>query len=181
MTTLALARRCGWGNEVHYRLYAWALDAGIVRGRIDDEPPPWDNLMALTPPGQRLEAIRHAFFREPRALIVPDPVVLHWHHATRPSPLTYDRGGEITGGGWVTPTGTWTLTLRTLTHTGADPTAATSWRIPAGHLADLTDTITHTDPNLAKAKITATEDQLLAHAGRGRTHVWATQQPWHNP
>jgi len=50
-------------------------------------------------------------------------------------------------------------------------------------LADLTETITltHTDPNLAKAKITATEDQLLAHAGRGRTHVWATQQPWHNP
>ena len=49
MTTLALARRCGWGNEVHYRLHAWALDADIICGRIDDEPPPWDNLMALTP------------------------------------------------------------------------------------------------------------------------------------
>ena len=58
MITLALARRCGWGNEVHYRLYAWALDAGIVRGRIDDEPPPWDNLMALTPPSRRLEAAK---------------------------------------------------------------------------------------------------------------------------
>ena len=183
MTTLALARRCGWGNEVHYRLHAWALDAGIIRGRIDDEPPPWDNLMALTPPGQRLEAIRHAFFREPQALIIPDPVILNWDHTVHPSPLTYDRAGEITGGGWVTPTETYTLTLKTLTHTGADPTHDTSWRVPAPPLADLTETITltHTDPNLTKAKITATEDQLLAHAGRGRTHVWATQQPWHNP
>lgn len=183
MTTLALARRCGWGNEVHYRLHAWALDTGIVHGRIDDEPPPWDNLMALTPPNKRPEAIRHAFFREPQALIIPDPVVLNWDHTVHPSPLTYDRTCEITGGGWVTPTETYTLTLKTLTHTGADPTHDTSWRVPAGHLADLTETITltHTDPNLAKAKITATEDQLLAHAGRGRTHVWATQQPWHNP
>lgn len=176
MTTLALARRCGWGDEVHYRLHTWALDAGIVRGRIDDEPPPWDNLMALTPPSQRLEAIRYAFFREPRALIIPDPVVLHWHHSTHPSPLTYDRAGEITGGGWVTPTDTWTLTLRTLTHTGADPTAATSWRVPAGHMADLTEAITHTpdQPTPSEPKLTQAEDQLLARAGLNRTHLWTS-------
>ena len=183
MTTLALARRCGWGDEVHYRLNVWALDAGIVRGRIDDEPPPWDNLMALTPPSQRQEAIRHAFFHEPQALIIPNPVILNWHHTTHPSPLTYNRDGQTTGGGWITPTDTWTLTLKTLTHTGADPTAATSWRIPAGHLADLTETITltHTDPNPTKTEIAATENQLLAKAGLNRTHVWATQQPWQNP
>ena len=183
MTTLALARRCGWGQEVHYRLYAWALDSGIICGRVDDELPPWDNLMALTPPSRRQEAVRHAFFREPQALISPDPVILNWDHSVHSNPLTYDRAGEITGGGWVTPTDAWTLTLRTLTHAGADPTAATSWRVPAGHLADLTETITCTpdQPSPSDAELNHAEDQLLAHAGWGRTHVWATQQPWHNP
>lgn len=177
MTTLALARRCGWGDEVHYLLYVWALDAGIVRGRIADEPPPWDNLMALTPPGRRQEAIRHAFFREPQALIVPDPVILNWDHTVHPSPLTYDRAGEITGGGWATPVDAWTLTLRTLTHTGADPTAATSWRIPAGPLADLNETITHTpdQPAPSDAELTHTENQLLTRADLNRTHLWTTQ------
>lgn len=177
MTTLALARRCGWGNEVHYRLHAWALDAGIICGRIDDEPPPWDNLMALIPPGQHLEAIRHAFFHEPQALIIPDPVILNWDHTVQPSPLTYERAGEITGGGWVTPTDTWTLTLRTLTHAGADPTAATSWCVPAGYLADLTETITHTpdQPSPSNTELTQAEDQLLARTGLNRTHLWTTQ------
>jgi len=100
---------------------------------------------------------------------------------TRFRPTGEDQWRPIEG--TITPTETYTLTLKTLTHTGADPTHDTSWRVPTPPLADLTETITltHTDPNLAKAKITATEDQLLAHAGRGRTHVWATQQPWHNP
>lgn len=177
MTTLDLARRCGWGNEVHFRLYTWALDAGIICGRVDDEPPPWDNLMALTPPGRRLEAVRHAFFREPQALIIPDPVILNWDHTVQPSPLTYDRAGEIAGGGWVTPIDAWNLTLRILTHAGADPTAATSWRIPAGHLADLTETITPTpdQPAPSDAELTRAEDQLLARAGLERTHLWTTQ------
>ena len=150
--------------------------AGIVHGRIDDEPPPWDNLMALTPPSQRKEAIRHAFFREPQALIIPNPVILHWHHTVHPNPLTYDRAGKITGGGWVTPTDTWTLTLKTLTHTGADPTAATSWRVPADHLADLTETITHTpdQPPLSATELTHVEDQLLARACLNRTHLWTS-------
>lgn len=180
MTTLALARRQLWGDEVHYRLHTWARQASIISTSIEDPAPPWDNLMALIPPDQRLEAIRHAFFHEPQALIIPDPVILNWHHTTHPAPLTYNRDGQTTGGGWITPTETYTLTLKTLTHTGADPTHDTSWRVPTPPLADLTETITltHTDPNPTKTEIAATENQLLARAGLNRTHVWATQQPW---
>ena len=46
----------------------------------------------------------------------------------------------------------------------------------AGHLADLTDTITHTpdQPSPSDAELTRAEDQLLARADLNRTHLWTS-------
>jgi len=57
-----------------------------------------------------------------------------------------------------------------------DDVTELAMRDDAGHMADLTEAITHTpdQPTPSEPKLTQAEDQLLARAGLNRTHLWTS-------